>query len=246
MQRAASSLHYAGAALKMALLDDINSECDDIFQAGWTRRDGRQVPDPMSLKLGNDGVDISAAVLYADLDGSTKLVNNYSKPFAAEVYKTYLLCAAKIIKSKGGVITSYDGDRVMGIFKSETPCTDAAKAALHINYAVFNVLRPKIRSYKPDFILKHKVGVDYSALMAARIGVRNDNDLVWVGRAANYAAKLTALPDEPPLFITGDVYDRMHESAKFSGNPKKAMWEERAWTDMEDMRVYSSTWSWKP
>jgi len=35
---------------------------------------------------------------------------------AAEIYKTYLHCAAKIIRSEGGSITSYDGDRIMGIF----------------------------------------------------------------------------------------------------------------------------------
>lgn len=230
----------------MALLDDIGTECEAIFREHWTRRDGRVVPEPSSLKLGNDGVDIEGAVLYADLDGSTKLVDNYNQTFAAEIYKTYLICAAKIIKSEGGVITSYDGDRVMGVFIGEAPCTSAAKAALKINYAVINILRPKIKVYNNDFLLNHGVGVDASKMMAARIGIRNDNDLVWVGRAANYAAKLTAINDTSPLFITGEVYDRLHESAKMGGNPKQDMWKQRSWSQMNDMRVYSSNWTWKP
>ena len=228
----------------MALIDDLNSECDAIFHGQWTRRDGRVVPDPYSLKLGNEGVDIEGAVLYADLDGSTNLVDTYSTTFAAEIYKTYLICAAKIIKSEGGVITSYDGDRVMGVFIGAGPCTSAAKAALMINHAVNVILRPKYAFYDNDFVLNHKVGVDYSKLMAARIGIRNDNDLVWVGRAANYAAKLTAINEATPIFITDAVYDRLNDSSRMGGTPSQNMWTSRSWPQMNNMRIYSSDWIW--
>ena len=230
----------------MSLLEALTGEVSAIFQERWTRRDGRVVPEPQDLRLGNDGVDLVGAVLYADLDGSTNLVDAYSATFAAEIYKTYLVCAAKIIKAEGGVITSYDGDRVMGVFIGETPCTSATRAGLKINYAVHNVLRPKLKDYQSAFILNHAVGVDTSKLMAARIGVRNDNDLVWVGRAANYAAKLTALNDASPVFITGEVFDRLNEVAKFGGPEKKPMWTQRKWSQMNDMRVYCSNWTWKP
>jgi len=50
------------------------------------------------------------------------------------------------------------------------------------------------------------VGIDTSALFVARIGVRNDNDLVWVGRAANYAAKLTEIPEDNTVFVTASLH----------------------------------------
>ena len=56
----------------------------------------------------NDGVNLDATVLYADMADSTALVDKYTKTFAAEIYKTYLHCAAKIITSEGGTITAYD------------------------------------------------------------------------------------------------------------------------------------------
>ena len=37
-----------------------------------------------------------------DLSGSTNLVDTQTPHFAAEIYKTYLMCAAKIIKEQGG------------------------------------------------------------------------------------------------------------------------------------------------
>lgn len=230
----------------MALADDLDNEVGAIFQEIWTRRNGRVVPEPKDLGLGNDGVDLTGAVLYADLDGSTNLVDTQTATFAAEIYKTYLLCAAKIIKAEGGVITSYDGDRVMGVFIGDTPCSNATRAALKINWAVHNILRTKFAFYNTTYVLKHAVGVDTSTLMAARIGVRNDNDLVWVGRAANYAAKLTTVNDAAPLFITGDVFDKLVDAVKFGGADKNPMWTQRKWKTMNDMRVYSSTWSWKP
>ena len=91
----------------------------------------------------------------------------------------------------------------------------------------------------------HVIGIDTSRVLACRIGVRNDNDLVWVGRAANYAAKLSNLNEGYPIYITGSVFDRLNESAKVGGDPQKSMWEERSWTSMNKMRIYRSNWMWR-
>jgi class 3 adenylate cyclase len=86
------------------------------------------VPAPEDLKLGNDAVEFErATVLYADLHGSTAMVNRESWTFAAEIYKTFLLCAAKLVRAEGGTITSYDGDRIMGIFIGDSQSTSAAR-----------------------------------------------------------------------------------------------------------------------
>ena len=71
---------------------------------------------PLISKLGNDAVGIDTTVLYADISGSTHLVDNHTAGFAAEIYQSYLACAARIITYECGVITAYDGDRVMGVF----------------------------------------------------------------------------------------------------------------------------------
>jgi class 3 adenylate cyclase len=59
------------------------------------------------------------------------------------------------------------------------------------------------RTYK----VRHHLGIDTSSLFVSRIGVRNDNDLVWVGRAANYAAKLCAIREYDTTFITEEVFN---------------------------------------
>ena len=81
-------------------------------------------------------------------------------------------------------------------------------------------------------------------MLVVRGGVRNNNDLAWIGNAANIAAKLNALSSDFPTWITHRVYDGMAEEVKFSGNPKLNIWEERSWTPMDKMTIYRSHWQW--
>ena len=183
---------------------------------------------------------------YADLDGSTAMVDQWTWQFSAEIYKTYLHCAAKIIKNEGGVITAYDGDRIMGVFIGERMRSRAAQAGLRLNNAVRHIINPAIKHQYPqsDFILKHVVGIDVSSLRAARTGVRGDNDLVWVGRAANYAAKLTSLPcDSWQIWVTADVYNRLASNVKHSNG--QSIWEARLWKAMNNMPIYGSNWAFR-
>jgi class 3 adenylate cyclase len=212
----------------VAFVDDLRGTVGSIFQGKWSVEAATKVPEPADLRLNeNHGKRLAdAVVLYADIDGSTDMVNSNSDTFAAEVYKAYLHCASQIIKQNGGVITAYDGDRVMGIFyDAGNRNTGAASAALALNYAVEEIIRPAYAFYKNGFNLQHVVGVDRSDLLAARVGVRGDNDIVWVGRAANYAAKFCAF-SPPPLWISSDVYDRISDSAKYhNGTPSGTnMW----------------------
>jgi len=226
----------------VSLKDELQKEVKDIFRAQWTERDGIVVPDDDSIQLTNDGVNVDATVLYADMADSTHLVDGQTKTFAAEIYKTFLHAAAKIIRNGGGTITAYDGDRIMAVYLGKSKNTSAVTTALRIHYAVDNVIGPAIKAQyqQQTYVPQHVVGIDTSKLFVARTGVRGANDLVWVGRAANYAAKLATLPHEYPTWITEEVYNNMHESVKVTNGQN--MWEARSWTAMNNKRIYRSNW----
>jgi class 3 adenylate cyclase len=218
-----------------------------IFKDQWQKREGQIVPEPESISLGNSAVEFErATILYADLSGSTKLVDSEDWTFAAEIYKAFLHCATTIIKNEGGTITSYDGDRVMGVFIGKSQTTPAAKAGLKINYAVKNIVNPKLKAQYTgkSYEVKQVVGIDTGKIRAARTGVRGDNDIVWVGRAANYAAKLTELNMTERTWVTKVAYDCMDESAKVGGANKANMWKMYRWTPMNSIEIYGSNWTW--
>ena len=227
------------------LKPDLDTAVKDIFRGAWSERDGEVVPEPEDLKLGNDAVKLNATVLYADISGSTTLVDSYEAQFSAAIYKTFLICAAKIIKDEEGVITAYDDNRVMGVFIGGSKNTHAVRTALRIQAAVLHIVNPALKAQYPTspYVLKHVVGVDTSELLAGRIGVRNDNDLVWVGRAANYAAKLSALNEGFATYITDSVYGNMHDKVKYALGGED-MWESRNWTAMNNMTIYRSNYYW--
>ena len=232
----------------MTLGTDLSDFVATTFGTAWTRRNGRLVPETDSLTFKNEAVDIDATVLYADLADSTGLVAKYNDWFAADVYKAYLYCASRLIKAAGGTITAYDGDRVMGVFVGEGKETSAVRAGLKLNWAVNEVIRPEIKRRWADdtYVLKQKVGIDTSSLMVAKTGVRDANDLVWVGPAANNAAKLAARGTNYSTYITERVYDAMDLSATVGGTPAENMWTKLGWDRDLNVAVLGSSWQWGP
>ncbi len=230
----------------MSLKEDLEEFSSSTFSTQWDERTSKNVPDPADIRLSNDAVELTeATVLYTDLSGSTQLVDTEIWYVAGEIYKTFLYCAAKLIRSNGGTITSYDGDRVMGIFVDGTHTSNAAKCALGITYAMEHILKPAFQSQYPDLgtNIGHTTGIDCSKLMAARTGVRGDNDLVWIGRAANYAAKLTEVKSDYNTLITYEAYSRLNKVSKFTDSVN--MWEKRKWEEHDSSTIYGSNWYWE-
>jgi class 3 adenylate cyclase len=224
------------------LLDDLTNEVSQIFADKWTTSVGQKVPEAADVSLGNEAVELTGTVLYADLSDSTDLVRTKKHFFAAEVYKSYLHCASKIIRACGGVITSYDGDRVMAVFIDGNTDIDAARCGRKIHWATINIIQPSLKAQYPNssFKLQQTVGIDTSDFWVARTGIRGSNDLVWIGNAANYAAKMASLGPEYPTRISKAVFDMLDEKSKIFGDPKKYIW-----TNLGDSQlgipIYGST-----
>jgi len=231
----------------LALEDTLKQDIAALFDEKWEQRDGQKVPEPSDLRLGNDAVKLDATILYADLVESTDLVDQHTWWFAGEVYKAFLHCAAKIIKTNEGTIVSYDGDRIMAVFLGGSKNSQAVNSALCLSGAVKKIINPELlEHYKGRTTfkgLRHAVGIDNGVIHAARTGVRGDNDIVWIGKAANHAAKLCTLRDGTySTFITADVYNNMSDKQKLSeSRPGTNMWDKDYWIERQ-RTIYKSSW----
>ncbi len=225
----------------MALRDDLTEVVDAVYRARWGYRKGYVVPDDTSVTFGNEGVQLDGVVLYADLAESTVLVDNAPAWFAAEIYKTYLYCAARLITTNGGDVTAYDGDRIMGVFVGNGKEANAIEAALQLNHAVFSIINPLLNQHyaAASYRVKHGIGIDTGALMAAKTGARGANDLVWVGRAANHAAKLAAVRGYGSLVMTQEVRDALPVRLLVVNG--RQVWEQYIWNEKRRY-VYASDW----
>lgn len=226
--------------------DEIRTKLKAIFATKWTTRTGAKVPELTDIALeGNDSVEIEAAVLYADLTDSTGLVDGYKNWFAAEVYKAYLMSSCEVIKNNSGIITAFDGDRVMAVFFDGPKNSNAAKAALQIS-AVAKTVNAELKSQYPNtgYMMRQTIGIDTGKLLVARTGVWKHNDLVWVGAAANYAAKLCQGGSTThPIRITGRVYKALNPASKLGGSPSRDMWEAVSLQAI-GVQCYQTNWTW--
>ena len=236
----------------MALFDDLSSDVQGIINKPWDTRKGSKVPDSSSVALAGGAVELDATFLYADLANSSKIAKELDRRVAAKILKAFLATTARLIRHHGGSIVSFDGDRILGVFVGGAKNSSAAKSDLQIKYVVGQILRPKFES-KYDtvkgasFRIDHGVGVDTGTVLAVRAGARGNNDLIWIGRAPNLAAKLSDIRDSPySTFITATVYNLLNEKSKY-GSQGKDMWENRSWKFLGDsISVYRSSYHWKP
>jgi class 3 adenylate cyclase len=232
----------------MSLLDDLKKNVDDIVAAKWNQRDGRVVPDTASVGLIGDAVRLTATFLYTDLIDSSTLATK-AKWLAAEVFQVFLSSMTRIIRSMGGEIRSFDGDRVMGVFIGDSASDSAAKCGLHMKWAFNNIIKPKIEGKYSEqlggYSFAYCTGIDSGEVWAVRGGARNNNDLIWIGRPPNLAAKLSEMRTGYSTYITGLVFDKLTDDVKLGGSPPRSMWEERQWPTQAKMRIYRSNWTWK-
>jgi len=216
----------------MSLLQELVERVEAIFSTKWAVRQGRKAPVPGDVKLAGDAVSLYGAVLYADIANSTEMVESLSDTGSAEIYQAFAYCCCRAIRRLDGAVTSFDGDRVMGVFVGRDCEIAATSAAFLINGAVLHLINPAIASaYRDSSVtIRHAVGVDASDLLVVPTGMREFNDLVWVGRAANCAAKMAGLR-EYSTYVTKRVHQAVVAVAP-------------GWTAVEwpegGMRIYGS------
>lgn len=236
----------------MASSDQLIKGVGDFFKGSYEITSGRTVPDVGDLAFGKSGKEIELAMMFIDIRESTAIVDGFRRTTAARMYKSFLWGITQIARSNEGDVRSFNGDGVLIAFSGDMKCTNAAKAALQMSWFVKNALKPKVETYfrnnlqLADMVFDFDIGIDVGKVLIVRGGIRgaNNNDLVWVGNATNWAVKLSSVTDEGyHIFISNDVHKKLADLSKLGGNPKVSMWENRTW---RNKTIYRSNWTWKP
>jgi adenylate cyclase len=235
----------------MALKADLTSAVDGILGTSFNERDGQKIPTSEDVALANGAVKLDATFLYADLAGSGRIAKICPWDTTAKIIRAYLDCAVRIIRAHEGEIRSFDGDRVMGVFIGSSKNTNAVKSALKINWATENLIQKKatekFNSVKNNNVkVQQACGIDTGDTRAVRAGIRNNNDLIWIGRPPSFAAKLSDIREYPYCtFISSAIYNHMNDEAKLSKGVN--MWENRTITFAgASESIYRSNYWWEP
>lgn len=238
----------------MGIADDVESVSTSQIWGDWKTRKGQVVPTTEDIALrANEGVELEATFLFADLAQSSHLAQHLDATQAASVIRAYLRISALIIRHFKGEIRSFDGDRVMGIFIGGSQRNTAVKTALALNWAMEKVLRPdfELKFDKiPGVYLNQGIGIAHGEALLTRGGIRENSDLVSIGPAPNIAAKLSDLrsPQGKTINVSSSVYNALMDDNKLSKPGGEEMFQRMPDQTIggKTVRVYGCGWYRKP
>jgi class 3 adenylate cyclase len=160
------------------------------------------VPDFNDSNITYDNLDanikkckrLESCVLYVDLRDSTKLSADKRPYTLSRIYSTFVRSMIAAARHFNGHVRNIIGDRVMVLYDKQDCFTNAINTAILMNSISQYIINPLVK----DFKFKCGVGIDYGKMLIAKAGAIRHGDqkefyrsLVWLGRPANVASKLT-------------------------------------------------------
>lgn len=148
---------------------------------------------------------IETAVLYIDIRRSTDLNLTHHPQTVAKLYSAFVRAMTRCARRNGGHVRGIIGDRVMVLFDSDNPFVNAVETAISMNSVSQYVINKHFKSNE----VACGIGIDCGKMLATKTGFRrhgneqqNYRSLVWLGRPANVASKLTDIANKKGETVT--------------------------------------------
>lgn len=148
---------------------------------------------------------IETTVLYVDMRQSTMLNLTHRRHTVAKLYSAFVRGVTRCADAFKGEVRGIVGDRVMVLFDPENCFENALNTAKLIN----SVCKYVINKHFTHDEVAFGIGIDYGKMLATKTGIRRHGaaqqsyrSLVWLGRPANIASKLTDYANKPEETIT--------------------------------------------
>lgn len=175
------------------------------LQAGFNHmvtglRDNEQLRDLFGRHVGEDvvrhaldhGVELGgevrdAAVIFADLQGSTRLAATRPPGEVVALLNAYFGIVVEVVARHGGLINKFQGDAALAIFGAPEDLADPRGQAL----AAARELSRRLREELPQLVAG--IGVSAGEVVAGHIGALERFEYTVIGDPVNEAARLSDL-----------------------------------------------------
>ena len=141
---------------------------------------------------------LESCVLYVDIRNSAAISSERQHWTLARLYSAFVRSMIKAAKYHGGHVRNIIGDRVMVVFDQENCFTNAVNTAILMNSISQYIID---KNFSGEF--KCGIGIDYGKMLVTKAGETRRGaetefyrSLVWLGRPANIASRLTDLANK--------------------------------------------------
>ena len=228
----------------------LSERVEVLFNTRFIQRTGRVVPTSSDVTLKDGAVKVEAAFLYTDLAGSATLSRVCPWTTTAKIIRAFLDASTRLIIKHGGHVRSFDGDRVMGVFLGDLKNSSASICGREIHWTVRKIIHPtaakQFASIRGNNIqIRNCSGIDVGDVRAARSGIRDNNDLIWIGKAASFSALLSEMRAVGySTYISSRTYNRLNKNAK-NNTEGNNIWEPSVSTFAGERETVYRTNHWK-
>lgn len=151
----------------------------------------------------------NVAVLFADIEGCTRLCEDLAPREMGRVIERYFSRFLDCVREAGGEITEILGDGLLALFLGQSPRADATRAlsaALGIQEAAAALNAAPRRRHDPIIV---NIGINVGQALVGTIRLRGRTGerrtFTATGPVTNVAARLCALADHGQILATGTV-----------------------------------------
>lgn len=208
--------------LKAELEQDIKTILESDFEVSIT--DTKSVPSIDTPDITYPNLDekklkakrIRTCVLYIDIRKSTELNLKHKPITLTRLYAAFMRSMVKAAQHYNGRVRNIIGDRVMVLFDEENCFTNAVKTAILLNSVAKYILNKHFSHNE----IECGIGIDYGRILVSKGGIKKNGtenapykSLVWLGRPANVASKLTDLANKTTEITTTQEIQYLERSA---------------------------------
>ena len=198
-------------------MSELRSQLNQQKQLGVTVEHRDRVSDNVPSHRGLWYKTDDASVVFVDIKGSTKLVNNATLKAVADVYTYFVRGMDIILDEFGSDYTDVQGDGLFGIFSGGNSLFRAIACAITMNTTVQTEMPKYIRKYPiSPGKLTVGIGIDQEEVWARRLGLKaRGENVVWAGKPVNMASKLSSRASYNQILVSDRVYRSVKGSGKY-------------------------------
>ncbi|WP_170317828.1 CHASE2 domain-containing protein [Paroceanicella profunda] len=138
----------------------------------------------------SEPVAITAAVMFVDLSGFTRLSEILGPAATREFLKEFHGCINRVVDAQQGLVLTYMGDGAMVVFGLPEPAPEDAAHALRAAFAMVPAVRglalPGLPGISPDL----RIGVHRGPVVVSRLGHETHQHVTVTGDSVNLASRL--------------------------------------------------------
>ena len=172
------------------------SDCDLTYESGDAKK----------------GKCIETCVLFVDIRNSVELTRKHNSETMGRIYTAFTKGVLNAAREYNGYVRNIIGDRVMVVLPVSNCFVNAVNCAITINH-----ISQMINEVFTSVDFHCGIGIDYGEMRVIKVGIErrgNENaenkGLVWVGKPANLASRLTDFAgktvEDEFYNVTGDFY----------------------------------------